>query len=269
MKIVYNIIFFYNEERIKYLLKIINEIKKYKYETDIYIHKNIHFQLKKLVNYKNKLEIIVHDLSKINPFKLTYLGKLYMKKFIKNYDIFIYSEDDILIYNDSLNYWLEYKDVCFEHKYNLGFLRIEYFDEKDIYLTDIASCFHEPKFIVLNNHTFLLNDKNPYSGCWIYDKKRMKDYIKSKYFNSVQLMNLKTNKKIEIRESQAFGLHHLNNNYFNHTLIHVNETNETNETNEIKKLNKINNHCFIHHMPNNYIKNTKSRYGKLKINEII
>jgi hypothetical protein len=260
MKIVYNIIFYYNEERIKYLLKIINEIKKYKYETDIYIHTNIHFQLKNLVSYKNKLEIIVHDLTKINPFKLTYLGKLYMKKFIKNYDIFIYSEDDILIYNEALNYWLEYKDICFEHKYNLGFLRIEYFDEDNIYLTDISSCFHEPKFVTLNNNKFLVNDKNPYCACWIYDKKRMKDYIKSKYFNSVQLMNPNNNKKIEIRESQAFGLHYKNIDYFKHTLIHVNKTNE---------LNKINENCFIHHMPNNYINNKKSRYGKLKTNKII
>ena len=255
MKIAYNIIFFYNEKRIKYLLRIINEIKKFKYETYIYIHTNIYFQLKNLINY-DKLEIIIHDLSRTHPFKLTYLGKLYMRQLINNYDIFIYSEDDILIYNEAFNYWLEYKDICFDNQYNLGFLRIEYLDKTNIYFTDIASKFLEPKFITLNNTKFLVNNKNPYNGCWIYDKKRMEDYIKSKYFNSVQLENTKNNKKIEIRESQAFGLHNLNINYFKDTLININE------------LNEINENCFIHHMPNNYI-NKKSKYGKLKISEII
>ena len=141
-------------------------------------------------------------------------------------------------------------------QYNLGFLRIEYLDKTNIYFTDIASKFLEPKFITLNNTKFLVNNKNPYNGCWIYDKKRMEDYIKSKYFNSVQLENTKNNKKIEIRESQAFGLHNLNINYFKYTLININE------------LNEINENCFIHHMPNNYI-NKKSKYGKLKIGEII
>ena len=170
MKITYNIVFFFNTDRIIYLLKIINEIKKYKYKTDIFIHTNKIFQINNMINYDNKLEIIHHDLSNINPKKLTWLAKTYIKNFIDNYDIFIYSEDDILIYNEAFNYWLNYKDICFQNKYNLGFLRIEYLDSKNIYLTDISSNFDKPKFKTLQNIKFLVNNKNSYYACWIYDK---------------------------------------------------------------------------------------------------
>ena len=78
------------------MLKIINEIKKHKYKTDIFIHTNKIFQINNMINYDNN-EMIHHDLSNINPKKLIWLAKTYMKNFIDNYDIFIYSEDDMLI----------------------------------------------------------------------------------------------------------------------------------------------------------------------------
>ena len=42
-----------------------------------------------------------------------------------NYDIFIYSEEDILFTKKNLNYWNKYKDKCINKNYNLGFLRVE------------------------------------------------------------------------------------------------------------------------------------------------
>jgi len=200
------------------------------------------------------LEIIQHDLSNINPKKLTWLAKTYMKKFINNYDIFIYSEDDILIYNESFNYWLNYKDICFQNKYNLGFLRIEYLDIKNIYLTDISSSFDNIKFITLNNIKFIVNNKNVYYGCWIYDKNIMKKYIQSIFYNK-QKLNLEK-KVYDIRASQGIGYHAREMDYFYETLIPVNG------------LNEFNNNCYIHHLPNNYI-NKDSKYGKLLIKDAI
>lgn len=48
-----------------------------------------------------------------------------MKKIIDQYDVQIYLEDDIGFTNTVFEYWLNYKDVCLDHDYNLGFLRIE------------------------------------------------------------------------------------------------------------------------------------------------
>ena len=254
MKITYNIVFFFNSDRIVYLLKIINEIKKYKYKTDIYVHTNKNFQINNMINYDNKLQIILHDLSNMNPKKLTWLTKIYMKKFINDYDIFIYSEDDILIFNETFNYWLNYKDICFQNNYNLGFLRIEYININNIYLTDISSSFNNPKFKFINNIKFLVNNKNPYYACWIYDKNIMNKFIKSKYFNKQKIQF--HDKIYDIRASQGIGLHALYMDYFKETLIPLNG------------INQINNNCYIHHLPNNYI-NKDSKYGKLLIKDLI
>lgn len=43
----------------------------------------------------------------------------------KKFDIFIYSEDDILFKKKNFFYWLKYKDECIKNRYNIGFLRIE------------------------------------------------------------------------------------------------------------------------------------------------
>ena len=79
MKICYHITFYYIKERIQYIKKIIQECQKYFHETDIFIHTNQNFNLD--VDYKNGyIEIIVHDLSHIHPYKLTWCCRDLMKK---------------------------------------------------------------------------------------------------------------------------------------------------------------------------------------------
>ena len=250
MKLCYHITFFYNENRIKYLLRIINEANKYDYKTDIFIHTNINFQINNLIEYKNgNINIIVHNLENINPFKLTWLSRDLIKNQINDYDIFIYSEDDLLIYNETLSYWNNNKDICLDNNYNLGFLRIEYINLDDIYITDISSKFTKEDIIEINNKKFLLNNKNPYCGFWIYDKNIMKKFIKSEYYN------LKNIKGYELRETSAIGLNGKYTNFFYGTLLPLNG------------LNQINNLCYVHNMPNNYI-DKKSKYGKININNL-
>ena len=85
MKITYHINFYYNENRIHYLFKIINECSKYRYNTDIFIHTNIDFQITNLIKYDNGIvKLIVHDISKMNPYKLTWMCRETMKKQIND-----------------------------------------------------------------------------------------------------------------------------------------------------------------------------------------
>ena len=105
MKISYHITFFYIEERIQYLKLIIQECQKYFHSTDIFIHTNQHFDLNLELNktYTNgNIKIIVHDLTNIHPYKLTWCCRPLMKKQVNEYDVFIYGEDDILIYVETL-----------------------------------------------------------------------------------------------------------------------------------------------------------------------
>ena len=63
MKIFKNIVFFYNENRFKYLNKIIEETNNYQYETDIFIHTNNLFSKDLLNTYKNgNINIIYYNI---------------------------------------------------------------------------------------------------------------------------------------------------------------------------------------------------------------
>lgn len=250
MNISYHITFYYIEERIEYIKKIISECDKYFHNTDIFIHSNKYFNSN--FKYNNgKIKIIVHDLTNIHPYKLTWCCRDLMKKQKDDYNVFIYGEDDILIYAETLYYWFQYHHHLNEHKYNLGFLRIEYKTIDDIVSTDLKSSFTQENIIKLNGKNYILNTKNPYCGFWIYSQKLFKEFVNSKYYN------LENIKGYEIRESSAIGLHGKYTSFFKGTLLPLNG------------LNQINNQCYVHHIPNNYLKNKKSKFGKLLISNLI
>lgn len=250
MKISYHITFYFIKERIQYIKKIIQECQKYFHETDIFIHSNENFNLD--INYKNgKIKIIVHDLSNIHPYKLTWCCRDLMKKQKDYYDVFIYGEDDILIYVETLYYWFQYYQDVNKNHYNLGFLRIEYESPKNIFSTDIKSSFQQEDIIELKGRKYILNKKNPYCGFWIYSNKIFKQFMNLKSYNPKHI------KGYEIRESSAIGLHGKKTDFFKGTLIPLNG------------LNQINNQCFVHHIPNNYLKNKDSKFGKIDIGLLI
>jgi hypothetical protein len=241
MKITKHICFFYVEDRIQYLNKILQETDNYKYPTDIFIHTNQLFTNDKLVDYKNgSLNIIWHDLSNTHPFRLPSLTRGLLKEQCNDYDVFIYTEDDILIPKHTIEYWLNHKDIVVRNKYNLGFVRIEIDDKGDEYTTDIC---HSPdmtnlgyltKKIELESQTYILNDKNPYCAFWIYDKQEFNNFVNSKYYDINNVSGY------DIRAVVAIGLHGVETDWYNGTVIPIKEDRLTYE-------------CKVYHMPNNYV----------------
>lgn len=248
----YHITFFYIEERIQYLKLIIQECQKYFHNTDIFIHSNQQFDLNMDHYYTNgKIKIIVHDLTHIHPYKLTWCCRELMKNQVNEYDVFIYGEDDILIYVETLYYWFQNYNSLIKKNYNLGFLRIEYNNPLNIVSTDLKTPFKKNDIVTFKGKKFILNTKNPYTGFWIYDKKTFKAFTLSNYYNPQKI------KGYEIRESSAIGLHGKQTDFFKGTLIPLNG------------LGSIDNQCFVHHIPNNYLKNKESKFGKIKISDLI
>ena len=138
MRITKHITFFYLENRIQYVNKIIEETNKYKYPTDIFIHTNYPIlNVYNFIEYTNgNITIVSHHLGNEHPFYLTWKCRKIMQKLRNDYDIFIYVEDDILIPNIAIEYWEKYHENLIENKYNLGFVRIETKNDEK-YTTDI------------------------------------------------------------------------------------------------------------------------------------
>ena len=138
MKITKHISFYFLNERIIYINKMIDETNKYEHTTDIFIHtNNKDLEESSFVKYINgNIKIIYHDLSNIDPFYLTWKCRDLLQQQKNEYDIFIYVEDDILIPYRAIKYWLKYNEKLIEMNYNVGFVRIEVENEIE-YITDL------------------------------------------------------------------------------------------------------------------------------------
>ena len=247
-----HISFYYLENRIQYINRIIDETNNYKYKTDIFIHTNSNDLT---IDYFNKynngsINIIFHDLTDIHPFYLTWKCRDLLQKQKNDYDIFIYIEDDILVPNKAIQYWLEYNEKLIKMNYNLGFLRIEIDENNDEYITDVCFGQHFDTIINLDENNYCINNKNPYCAFWIYNKNEFNRFVDSKYYNINNINDY------FIREKSAIGLHGNSNYWYKGTLIPIIN-------------DKLIEDCKIYHMPNNYVMDKSSGFATLKFNEAI
>ena len=250
MKISKHISFFYIENKICYINRIIDETNNYEYTTDIFIHTNKEdLQETKFNKYTNgSIKIVYHDLSNIHPYYLTWKCRDLLKKQRNDYDIFMYIEDDILVPYKAIKYWLTYNEKLIEKNYNLGFFRIE-IENKVEYITDI---WERLKTVIhLDGNTFCVNNINPYCAFWIYNKKEFSKFVESKYWNIENI-----HEYYGIREKSAVGLHGVQNYWYINTLLHVVN-------------NKIIEDCKIYHMPNNYAMDKNSGFGSIKFDNAL
>lgn len=245
-----HISYYYSEDRLQYLNKIIHETNSYCYETNIFIHTNENMKIDQLISYTNgSIHIIYHDLTNINPYYLTWKCRSLLYDQRNQYDIFMYIEDDILVPSKAIEYWLRYNEDLIEMNYNLGFVRIEKDNNNIEYITDLANQKFD-KFLQIKNFYFCINDKNPYCAFWIYNKKEFNNFVNNKLYN-VENIN-----GYGIREMSAIGLHGKYNNWYKHTLIPMVD-------------GKLIDDCKIYHLPNNYVTNKSSPYATIKFTEAI
>lgn len=160
----------------------------------------------------------------------------------------MYIEDDILVPNKAISYWLEYNEKLIELGYNLGFLRIEVKNNVE-YITDIMEKLDT--IIKIKNHSFCVNNKSPYCAFWIYNKKEFNKFVNSKYYDINNILG-----GYLTREQSAVGLHGVGTDWYKGTLIPIVN-------------NKLSEKCRIYHMPNNYATDKNSPFAKIKFNEAI
>jgi hypothetical protein len=243
IKIAKHISFFLSDStvgRVSFLNRIINEVNTYDCSTvDIFIHVNNDYPLDCLQLIENKkggVNIVCHDLTDTHPHYLTWKCRKMLKEQRYNYDVFMYIEDDILVPWKAIDYWFSYKDLVIKSNNNLGFFRVEVDKSGVEYLVDINEKLNAT--ITLNDILFTNNNKNPYCGFWIYDKKEFNRFVNSHYFD---IANIEAYK---IREKSAVGLHGIHSCWYDTTIIPViNE--QPHES------------CKIYHLANNYL-NKKS-----------
>jgi len=235
-----------------YLNKVVKNYLKINTHIEIYIHTNTDSSLFNKYKKNKKIKILKYNLRNENPRYFPWKCRKLMEEQKYDYDVFIYSEDDMLFKKNNFNYWLKYKNICVNNNLNLGFLRYEISKRKKIYVTDLLKPLS--KYIKINNKKFIVNDINPFCAFWILDKVEFNKFIKTKYWKfNWKGKNYRTFYDPEVMS--GIGWHGLNMHRYKATIIPLKN----------KKLDK---NCYIHHLPNNYV-NTKSDFGILKLSQVL
>jgi len=241
MKLCKHITFFYNENlkgRLKYLNQVLQVTKTYDFETHIFIHTNKegNFDLSLVDGETLCIEIIYHDLSEVHPYFLTWKSRDLMKKQKDIYDIFMYVEDDILVRNETIHYWLQHKNALLSRNFNLGFVRIETDQNKIEFATDIDEHFYEKTTI--ENREYVIDTGSKYCAMWILDKEEFSKFIDSDFYNLCNIHCI-TNPNMS-REKSAWGLNDPGIKWYSNVLIPLQN-------------GFLHPDSRIYHLPNNYI----------------
>ena len=237
MKICVHITFFVKYEKKIDFNKLNKVIKNYltlSKKTRIFVHTNINIKKKlKFVNF------ITHNLTKEDPHKLSWKCRTLMEKQKDQFDYYIYSEDDILFNKRNFKAWLNYKDLCIDNNFNLGFLRTEK-SKKNKILWSIDQPKNLDESMIIDKNVFVVL-KNPYCAMWIYDNKEFNNFIKSEFWYLDDWSGDNPYTELKTREKSAIGWHGLNMKRYKASIIPI-------------KNFKIVEGFYIQHIDNKYIK---------------
>jgi hypothetical protein len=273
MKLAAHITFYYNEDRLKYLKKVVESLKTIKESVDIYIYTNrkieditadgiyvlqYPYQKQKWINLLSIFDFqifrpITYPLSRalshwifygfkklglgkyIHPFYLTWENRAIIEEKKNEYDVQIYLEDDMAFDSNNFEYWVKYSELCITNGYNLGFLRNEVDGSGNTFITDLD--FIPKKIIDIEGMPFLLNDVNAYCGLWIYSKEELSRFIQTKEWR----FNFRGQ---NVREKSAIGWHSKDMKHYKATVIPLIEDEEE---------RSVDLGSGVGHLPNNYI----------------
>ena len=271
-KLAIVICFHFNKKKINILKKTIKKISLYQFKIDLTLVTNkISNNQKKVLEKLGKPKIKKIDIHQIIDLPesnlLPWFSINLMKKKFRNKSNshFMFLEDDILVNNENICYWIYFRKILKKIRLVPGFLRCENY-KKSLYVVD------NPKKIILNRNPKILtaskdfgfiNSKYPYSGMYFMDREMMREYLSS---NATEVDFSFTNSFMKssypIKELLNISYAYLNvpRGFYNKLMIPFNTKRE------------IPNYCVVEHSDVKYANSTKLQnmgFGKIKLKDFI
>jgi 2-polyprenyl-3-methyl-5-hydroxy-6-metoxy-1,4-benzoquinol methylase len=191
------------------------------FDVDIVIMSNFNKQ------FTPDIEVLV-GLPTKNPWSLPFTHKRLFAERAERYDLFVYSEDDILITENNLRAFLDASTVLQEDEL-AGYLRIERGPNGAVNYPDIHGYHHwDPTSLRTRGRYTLARFTNEHAACYVLTRNQLKKAIKSGGFlvephewKHDLLCTAATDpyiqcgftKLIPISHLDAFTVHHLSNKY--------------------------------------------------------
>jgi SAM-dependent methyltransferase len=211
----------YGTSNDEYLARLIEEYRSMSFQVDIVVLSNIPKQL------GPGIQVLV-GLPDRNPWSLPFPHKEVFAERSEMYDIFVYSEDDMLITEHHLNSFLEVSAVLREDEIP-GFIRIEKGPDGDLNYPDFHAHFHWDAASVRSRGAYTVaHFTNEHSACYVLTRDQLKQAIHSGGFlvgphewKYDLLCSAATDpytqcgfkKLIPISHLDDFSIHHMSNKY--------------------------------------------------------
>lgn len=272
-KIAVCITFFYKQNRVKYLLEVIDGLVEFSVPIDLTIISNnlpIDFA-SFLKNYVfKKFNFILNIFSPVglgHPYLLAWSHYSVFKEKILDisFSHFIYLEDDIKFTENNFKYWVEARNILKNDNLIPAFFRYEINTNSKWYSTDVlkSMSIYDCKVILNINNDHFINIVYPYQGMYLYDRELMLEYFHSSSFNPDFDHGIYNSifplKPFNIREKAALGL-----TFFNIPKTFRSRTVLPYDVNK----NQLKTDCLIHHIPNNYTLDQSSLNGRIEVDKI-
>lgn len=162
----------YGSANDRYLDRLLAEYKSMSFDTDIIVLSNIE---KKLLP---GIECQV-GLPTKNPWSLPFAHKDLFAKHADSYDLFVYSEDDILITEKNIRALIDVTAVLRDDEV-AGFLRIEKSGNGEESYPDVHGCFHwDPRSTRSRGGYTLGYFTNEHAACYVLSRAQLKKAIAS------------------------------------------------------------------------------------------
>jgi 2-polyprenyl-3-methyl-5-hydroxy-6-metoxy-1,4-benzoquinol methylase len=206
-----------------YLLRVIQEYRSMSFDVDIVILSNV------TKHITPDIEVLV-GLPNKNPWSLPFNHKRLFAERAERYDLFVYSEDDILITENNLRAFLHASNALQEDEL-AGYLRIERSSNGAVNYPDIHGYHHwDPTSVRSRGKYTLARFTNEHAACYVLTRNQLKKAIKSGGFlvephewKHDLLCTAATDpyiqcgftKLIPISHLGDFTVHHLSNKYVN------------------------------------------------------
>ena len=125
------------------------------------------------------IKIVFHEFKTEHPFKLTTKHRIYMKDNIQNYDWFGYSEDDTIIFKESIDFLVKNSNNLFEKENKVYTIpRLVYNLNNEYFFSDIK----KPSKLINTINGNAIEPSNRFGACWFYPKEIMNKWLNCKSF---------------------------------------------------------------------------------------
>src|SRR3954447_11602666 len=144
----------------KYLAQVVSEYRSMKRDIDFVVLSNVN------KNVGEGIEVKV-GLPTKDPWSLPFAHKRVLADYVDDYDLFIYTEDDMLITDRHIESFLNISKFLAEDEI-VGFMRFELGPDGRRYFPDVHNRFHwDPRSVRTRGEYTIAFFTNEHAGCYI------------------------------------------------------------------------------------------------------